>query len=205
MLDTVVPTREKMTSRFTRSCAYGRRLHHLSREVIPTRENDVMFDRKWYRREKTTSSKLPLMWTSISRRVVPVEGRSWRILNPSPPFFLYVRLGTFMYLSTRMSGNSYRRRFKSLLLRFLVIYVTAVKPSNPPLPFFNWIQFSNTLFIPHGAVLFLLCVAPSGPFTCISPQNLSRVFPVLGVANTGSCVGPQNKIGHPAHRYRQLM
>ena len=36
-------------------------------------------------------------------------------------------------------------------------------------------------------------------------QNLSRVFPVLAVANTGFCVGPQNKIGPPAHRYRQLM
>ena len=29
-------------------------------------------------------------------------------------------------------------------------------------------------------------------------QNLSQVFPVLAVANTGSSVGPQNKIGHPA-------
>ena len=38
---------------------------------------------------------------------------------------------------------------------------------------------------------------PFGPFTCIFP-NLSRFFPVLAVANTGSCVGPQNKIGHPA-------
>ena len=28
---------------------------------------------------------------------------------------------------------------------------------------------------------------------------------MLAVANTGSSVGPQNKIGHPAHRYRQLM
>ena len=28
-------------------------------------------------------------------------------------------------------------------------------------------------------------------------QNLSQFFPVLAVANTGSCVGPQNKIGHP--------
>ena len=28
-------------------------------------------------------------------------------------------------------------------------------------------------------------------------QNLSRFFPVFAVANTGSCVGPQNKIGHP--------
>ena len=37
-----------------------------------------------------------------------------------------------------------------------------------------------------------------------SPQNLSRVFPLFVVANTGSCVGPQNKIGHPARRYTQL-
>ena len=29
-------------------------------------------------------------------------------------------------------------------------------------------------------------------------QNLSRFYPALAVANTGSCVGPQNKIGHPA-------
>ena len=46
---------------------------------------------------------------------------------------------------------------------------------------------------------------PSGPLTCIFPKNFSRVFPVLAVANTVSCVGLQNKIGHPAHRYRQLM
>ena len=33
-------------------------------------------------------------------------------------------------------------------------------------------------------------------------QNLSRFFPALAVANTGSCVGPQNEIGHPAgHRF----
>ena len=28
-------------------------------------------------------------------------------------------------------------------------------------------------------------------------QNLSQFFPVLAVANTGSSVGPKNKIGHP--------
>ena len=50
---------------------------------------------------------------------------------------------------------------------------------------------------------FLANFYPFGQFTCI--ENLSWVFPVLAVANTGSCVGPQGKIGHPAHRYRQLM
>ena len=28
---------------------------------------------------------------------------------------------------------------------------------------------------------------------------------MLAVANISSCVGPQNKIVHPAHRHRQLM
>ena len=31
-----------------------------------------------------------------------------------------------------------------------------------------------------------------------SPKKLSRVFSVLVVTYTGSCVGPQNKIGHQA-------
>ena len=37
-----------------------------------------------------------------------------------------------------------------------------------------------------------------GPFTCIVFQYLSRVVPVLAVANTGSCVGQQDQIGRPA-------
>ena len=45
---------------------------------------------------------------------------------------------------------------------------------------------------------FLANFYPSSPFTCIFFQNLSQVFLVLAVANTGSCVGPQNKIGHLA-------
>ena len=43
---------------------------------------------------------------------------------------------------------------------------------------------------------------PPGPFTCIFSPNLSWVFPVLAVANTGSCVGPQNKFTlHVAPEY----
>ena len=42
---------------------------------------------------------------------------------------------------------------------------------------------------------FLTNFYPSGPFTCIFSRNLSRVFPVLAVTNTGPCVGPRNKLG----------
>ena len=36
-------------------------------------------------------------------------------------------------------------------------------------------------------------------------RNLSRYFPVLAVADAGSCVGQQNQTGHLAHRYGQWM
>ena len=37
-------------------------------------------------------------------------------------------------------------------------------------------------------------------------DNLTPIlFPVLAAADAGSCVGPQNKRGRPAHRYRQRM
>ena len=52
---------------------------------------------------------------------------------------------------------------------------------------------------------FLADLYPSGPFTCIFFQTSPKFFPVVAVADTGSCVGPQNKIGPPAHRYGQLM
>ena len=45
---------------------------------------------------------------------------------------------------------------------------------------------------------FLAYFYPSSPFTCIFFQNLSWFSPALAVANTNSCVGLQNKIGHPA-------
>ena len=56
---------------------------------------------------------------------------------------------------------------------------------------------------PTAQDFFLANFYAPGLFTCIFP-NPSRVFPVLAVANTGSCVGPQNEIGHPAH-HRQLI
>ena len=43
---------------------------------------------------------------------------------------------------------------------------------------------------------FLISTLPvhSSAFSKTSPE----FFPVLALANTGSCVGPQNKIGQPA-------
>ena len=44
---------------------------------------------------------------------------------------------------------------------------------------------------------FLAYFYPSGPFNFIFSKISHSFLPVLIVANTGSCVGPQNKIGHP--------
>ena len=45
---------------------------------------------------------------------------------------------------------------------------------------------------------FLAYFYSSCPFNCIFSQNLSQVSTALAVADTSSCVGPQNKTGHPA-------
>ena len=45
---------------------------------------------------------------------------------------------------------------------------------------------------------FLAYFYTSGPFTCIFFQTSPDFFPVLAVADTGSCVGPQNKTAPPA-------
>ena len=59
----------------------------------------------------------------------------------------------------------------------------------------QYIDIQTTLI---AGDFFLANFYLQGPFTCFFPQNLSRIFHVLAIANTGSCVGQQNEIGHPA-------
>ena len=40
---------------------------------------------------------------------------------------------------------------------------------------------------------FLANFYPSSPFTCIFSKTSLKFFPVLAAANTGPCVGPENK------------
>ena len=61
-------------------------------------------------------------------------------------------------------------------------------------PFKTWSRsvYSHTCY-----TYFLAYVYLSSPFTCILFKTSANFFHVLAVANTGSCVGPQNKTGHP--------
>ena len=73
-------------------------------------------------------------------------------------------------------------------------------------PFKAWSRsvYSHTCYAYYRG--FLPCIFL--PFQSIHLhlfQNLFRFVPLLAVANAGSCVGPQNKIGHPAQLYGQLM
>ena len=88
------------------------------------------------------------------------------------------------------SGELRTQKFKSHLVRIQSLNVFPLKPGVG-----QYIAIHATL---TDRDFFLAYFYPSGPFTCIFFQNLSRFFPVLAVANTGSCVGPQHKIGHPA-------
>ena len=87
------------------------------------------------------------------------------------------------------SGELRTQKLKFHLVRTRSLNVLPLKPGIG-----QYIAMHATL---TAMDFFLAYFYPSGPFTCIFFQNLSQFFPVLVVANNGSCVGPQNKIGHP--------
>ena len=81
---------------------------------------------------------------------------------------------------------------------------------NPELPFKPLAGLCIAMHaMPTARDIFLANFYFSSPFTrgfCLFLfENFSQVFPVLAVANTGSCVVPHNRIGHHTHHYRQLM
>ena len=94
-----------------------------------------------------------------------------------------------LFSSRPRSGELRTQKLKSYLVRTQSLNVRPLKPGVG--------QYIAIHAMLTARDFFLVYLYPSGPFTGIFFQNLSRFFPVLAVANTGSCVGPQNKIGHP--------
>ena len=98
------------------------------------------------------------------------------------------------------SGVLRGQKLKTYLLR---TQSSKVLPSKPGVGQYIAMHATPTA---RNFVLSKFCLP--GPFTFIPPpqkKKLSRVFPVLAVANVGSIVGLQNEIGHPAHRRRRLV
>ena len=88
-------------------------------------------------------------------------------------------------------GELRTQKLKSHLVRTGSLNVLPLKPG-----VCQYIAMHATL---TARDFFFAYFYPSSPFTCIFfLQNHSRFFPVLAVAVAGSCVGPQNEIGHPA-------
>ena len=74
----------------------------------------------------------------------------------------------------------------------------------PPFKALHRSKYSHACFTHCQGFLPWTDIYALGPFTCIFSKPL-RVFPVLVVAITDSCVGPQIKIGHRARRSRWVM
>ena len=103
-----------------------------------------------------------------------------------------IALGIFKIFSLEdpRSGELRTQKLKSHLVRTQNLNVLLLKPGVG-----QYITIHATL---TARDFFLTYFYTFGPFTCIFFPNLSRFFPVFAVADTGSCVGLQNKIGHPA-------
>ena len=86
---------------------------------------------------------------------------------------------------TSRSGELRTQKLKSHLVKTQSLNVLPLKPG-----------VGQYVAILVARDFFLIYLYPSGPFTCIYPKPLP--ISVLAVANTGSCVGPQNKTAHPA-------
>ena len=88
------------------------------------------------------------------------------------------------------NGELRTQKLKSYLVRTQSLNVLRLKPGVG-----QYIAIHATL---TARDFFLDYFYPSSPFTCISSKTSPEFFPVLAVADAGSCVGPQNKIVHPA-------
>ena len=98
--------------------------------------------------------------------------------------YLVLKLFHKMYLNgCPRSGELRTEKLKSHLLRTQSLKVLPLKPGVG-----QYIALHATL---TARDFFLAYFYSSASFTCIFFQNLSWVFCVF-------CVGPQNKIGHPA-------
>ena len=97
----------------------------------------------------------------------------------------------------RHNGELQTEKLKSHLVRTESLNVLPLKPGVD-----QYIAIRVTL---TARDFFLANFHPSGPFVCISSKTSPEFFLVLDVANTGSCVGQQNKIGHPAYSTGSLV
>ena len=93
-------------------------------------------------------------------------------------------------LTESRSGELRTQKLKSHLLRTQSLKVLPLKPGVG-----QYIAIHATL---TATDFFLAYFYPSSPPTCIFSKASPDFFPALAVVNTGSCVGPQNEIGHPA-------
>ena len=90
-------------------------------------------------------------------------------------------------MSWSCSGELWTQKLKSHLVRTQSLNVLPLKPGvGQCIVYTNRQWFLPCLFLPFQSIHLYFF------------QNLSWFFPVLAVANTGSCVGPQNKIDGPA-------
>ena len=86
------------------------------------------------------------------------------------------------------SGELLTQTFKSHLVITQSLDVLPIKPEVS--------QYIAIHVLRTARDFFLAYFYPFGPFTCIFSKPLP-ISHVLAVLTHGSCVGPQNKIGHP--------
>ena len=104
--------------------------------------------------------------------------------------FFYSLCCGISHICAPPQGELRTQKLKSLLVRTQSLNVLPLKPRVG-----QYITIHSTL---TARDFFLAYFYPSGPFTCIFSKNLSQFWLCWLWLTHGSCVGPQNRRGHPA-------
>ena len=140
---------------------------------------------------------ISLLWPFHLYFISEILPTTLRILTLfSQSYFCLIGPFNYIYLSKSLlkwprSGELRTQKLKSHLVRTQSLNVLPLKPGLG-----QHVAIHATL---TARDFFLAYFYPSGPFTSIFFfQNLSRFLLWWLWLTHGSCVGPQNKIGHPA-------
>ena len=130
------------------------------------------------------------MHKGSKKRNLCIRGLGLELLHPKIGIFLAEVKDRKIFTQSSRSGEQRTQKLKSHLVRTQSLNVLPLNPGVGQSIAIHATLIAEDFFLAHFYPIQAIHLHFS--------QNLSRFFPALAVANTGSCVGPQNEIGHPA-------
>ena len=135
-------------------------------------------------------------FTCISFSKPSQQLSTFSLCSPSLMSALLVLSTIYLFLTVSLNDFSHSGELRTQKLKYHLVRTQSLNV----LPLKAWSRsvYSHTCYAYCREFFPCLLFLPFQSIHLHFFQNLSQFFPVLALANTGSCVSLQNKIGHPA-------